>query len=137
MCRRSQNVSCAIVIPRRRSQRATCPAASTDSTVPSGSTDSDVWTHTSMAYMRLFREIVLDVWKNKQADGRRQREAAERRVHELRQRLDRIDEAFIHERARLTATPTSGSGTRSGKTLPWRRWRAHDLRLDELVDCTH
>lgn len=49
--------------------------------------------------MRLFNTIVLDVWKARQAEAERLRAGLERVVGERRQRLDRVDEAFLHERS--------------------------------------
>ncbi len=52
-----------------------------------------------VAYMRLFREIVLDVWKERQGEARRLRTHLETVVSQKRERLDRIDEAYLHERS--------------------------------------
>jgi DNA-directed RNA polymerase subunit RPC12/RpoP len=49
-------------------------------------------------YLRLFNEIVLDVWKERQAESRRARVKLEHRLAELRQRLDGVDEAFLFRR---------------------------------------
>jgi site-specific DNA recombinase len=50
-------------------------------------------------YMRLFREVVLDVWKGRQGEARRLRANLEAVVRQIRERLDRVEEAFLHERA--------------------------------------
>ena len=50
-------------------------------------------------YLRLFREVVLDVWKERQGEAKRLRADLERAVREKRERLDRVDEAFLHERS--------------------------------------
>jgi len=47
--------------------------------------------------MRLFREIVLDVWRQRQTDARRLRSGLEAAVSLTREGLDRLDDAFIHE----------------------------------------
>jgi site-specific DNA recombinase len=49
-------------------------------------------------YLALFRAIVLDLWKARQADVTAHREALERKVRDLRQRRDRLDEAFVYQR---------------------------------------
>jgi site-specific DNA recombinase len=49
-------------------------------------------------YLRLFNAVVLDVWNEGKAEARRVRARLERRVAELRQREDRLEEAFIHRR---------------------------------------
>ena len=50
-------------------------------------------------YMRLFNAIVLDVWKDHQRDAERLRTSLGRLVAEKRARLDRVDDAFLHERS--------------------------------------
>jgi len=50
-------------------------------------------------YMRLFKAIVLDVWKGRQGESRRRRDNLEAVVKQKRERLDRIDEAFLHDRS--------------------------------------
>ena len=51
------------------------------------------------AYMRLFNAIVLDVWKGQRGEAKRLRASLEATVAQKRQRLDRVDEAFLHERS--------------------------------------
>ena len=51
----------------------------------------------SLDYMRLFREIVLDAWKDRQVGVTRMRRAVERRVTDLGERLDQVEEAFLYE----------------------------------------
>ena len=50
-------------------------------------------------YMRLFSEIVLDVWKTRRGDAEKLRSKLEAVVRQKRAHLDRIDEAFLHERS--------------------------------------
>ena len=50
-------------------------------------------------YLRLFRAIVLDVWKSEHAKTRELARVTALRADELRNRLDRLDEAFIFEKA--------------------------------------
>ena len=50
-----------------------------------------------VAYMRLFREIVVESWKDRQADVTRMRRAVEHRVTVLGQRLDQVEEAFLYK----------------------------------------
>jgi site-specific DNA recombinase len=51
------------------------------------------------AYMRLFNAIVLDVWKHRQNEVEKLRRNLEDVVSQKKERLDRIDEAFLHERS--------------------------------------
>ena len=52
-----------------------------------------------VGYMRLFNAIVLDVWKGRQGEAKYLRASLEAVVAQKRERLDRIDEAFLHERS--------------------------------------
>ncbi|MDA1036364.1 MAG: recombinase family protein [Chloroflexi bacterium] len=49
-------------------------------------------------YLRLFNEIVLDVWKGRQGEAKRLRANLERVVREKRERLDCVDDAYIHQK---------------------------------------
>src|SRR4029077_1160607 len=49
-------------------------------------------------YMRLFNAVVLDVWKARQGEAERLRVELEKAVRQKRERLDRVDDAFLHER---------------------------------------
>jgi site-specific DNA recombinase len=50
-------------------------------------------------YIRLFSEIVLEVWKSKQADVLLQRTALEKRCMEINERKEQLIQAFIYEKA--------------------------------------
>jgi site-specific DNA recombinase len=50
-------------------------------------------------YMRLFNAIVVDVWNGRQGEAKRLRASLEAVVAQNRERLDRVDEAFLHERS--------------------------------------
>lgn len=49
-------------------------------------------------YLRLFTQIVLDVWKQKQADVLRQRAFLEKQLGELTDRKEQLIEAFIYKK---------------------------------------
>ena len=49
------------------------------------------------AYMRLFKEIVLDVWKQHDAEAIERHKVMERRVVGLQQRVDQLEETFIYQ----------------------------------------
>ena len=51
------------------------------------------------AYMRLFNEIVLDVWNARLGETKKLRSKLEAVVRQEQQRLDRIEDAFLHERS--------------------------------------
>jgi hypothetical protein len=45
--------------------------------------------------MRLFKEIVLDVWRQRRADSEEMIKALERKLTDLRQRNDNLVDAFV------------------------------------------
>ncbi len=49
-------------------------------------------------YMKLYNAVVLDVWKERRAEARKARAGLERRIADLRQREDRLEETFIQRR---------------------------------------
>ena len=49
--------------------------------------------------MRLFKAIVLDVWNGRQGEAKRLRASLDAVVAQNRERLDRVEEAFLHERS--------------------------------------
>ena len=51
------------------------------------------------AYLRLLKAIILDVWRRQQGELVSLRSSLENRVQDLRRRLQRVEDAFIHERA--------------------------------------
>ena len=53
----------------------------------------------SSGFMRLFHEVVLDVWERRHAEARRNRERLEATLGERRRRLERVEEAFLYEQA--------------------------------------
>jgi DNA invertase Pin-like site-specific DNA recombinase len=50
-------------------------------------------------YVRLFREIVLDVWRSEQTRARDVEKLRTERVASIQRRLDRLEEAFIYEQS--------------------------------------
>jgi site-specific DNA recombinase len=50
-------------------------------------------------YVRLFKEIILEVWRQRQKESLAAASAVQRKVEELEARLERLHEAFLHERS--------------------------------------
>ena len=50
-------------------------------------------------YVRLFNEIVLDVWKEKQAQNLALSTSLQHQIEDLKGRKERLEEAFLYERA--------------------------------------
>ena len=55
-------------------------------------------------YMRLFREIVLDVWQSQGRNALKERTRLEKRVEVLQSQQDELDEAFIYQHRIDTAS---------------------------------
>jgi hypothetical protein len=53
----------------------------------------------SPGYMRLVKERVLHAWRELREDARTRADEIERRLKTIRQKLDRLDEAFLYERS--------------------------------------
>src|SRR5262249_52454394 len=52
-----------------------------------------------VGYMRLYREIVLDVWRKKQDDSQKLQAIVSKRIKELRENKSKLEEAFVYQRA--------------------------------------
>jgi hypothetical protein len=50
-------------------------------------------------YMRLFREIVLDVWRGKQGDSQLVQAVVSRKISQLRENKTKVEEAFGYQKA--------------------------------------
>ena len=50
-------------------------------------------------YLRLFDVLVLDAWKQRRAAGRDESIRLQREIDGIRQRLDALDDAFLHEKS--------------------------------------
>jgi hypothetical protein len=60
-------------------------------------------------YMRLYREIVLDVWRKKQGDSQKMQGALSRKVKELRENKIKLEEAmFVSDPLTLRRTRVCG-----------------------------
>ncbi len=53
----------------------------------------------SSGYMRLVKERVVQVWDRAKSDVKEKAEAVERRIKAIRQRIDRLDNAFLYEQS--------------------------------------
>jgi hypothetical protein len=53
----------------------------------------------AVTYTRLFNTIVRDVWNKSQGEAKRLTATLEAAVVQKRERLDRVDEALLHERS--------------------------------------
>ena len=82
-------------------------------------------------YMKLFREIVLDVWKQKQAEATTRTVALQQRIETLHKREERLDEAFVYEQSIDRATYEKQKD-KLREEIALAEMDAHAARLDEL-----
>ena len=50
-------------------------------------------------YMRLYREVVLDAWRKKQGESQKVQDVVSRKIKQLRENKDKLQEAFIYQRS--------------------------------------
>jgi site-specific DNA recombinase len=82
-------------------------------------------------YLRLFRAIVLDVWKSRQAEAVQARRAAQARSDALQRRLNEVDEAFIHEK-RIDRATYERQRDRLREDIALAEMDCGDAKLEEL-----
>ena len=83
------------------------------------------------AYMQLFREIVLDCWKDRQVGAMRLLTAIERRVATLGQRLDHVEEAFLYKNTIDQAT-YERQRDKLREDVALAKIELHEVELEEL-----
>lgn len=49
--------------------------------------------------MRLFNAVVRDVWDDRKRDSTEMRDRVERRIADLKKRIDLLEQAFIYDRS--------------------------------------
>ena len=82
-------------------------------------------------YARLFNEIVLETWKEKQAESQAQRKAHDRKLEELRKRKDLLVEAFIYRRE-IDKGTYQDQLDKLNEKITLAEMDAHNSRLEEL-----
>ena len=81
--------------------------------------------------MRLFREIVLDVWAERQASAVDLQKAAARRAESIRLRLDRVEEAFVQTRS-IDGNSYERQRDKLREDLALVEMESADAKLEEL-----
>jgi site-specific DNA recombinase len=82
-------------------------------------------------YLRLFNAIVRDVWESQRQGARDLREATQRRLHAVGQRLDALEQAFIFEKRIDRATyERQRDKLREDETL--LQMELHEARVEEM-----
>ena len=82
-------------------------------------------------YVRLFREIVLDVWKQEQADTGGTRRQLQRNLDDLVAKKDRVVDAFLH-RGVIDQRTYERQVDKLDEEITLAETALHDARLDEL-----
>ena len=81
------------------------------------------------AYMRLFREIVLDVWRVEQAQAVNKEAALSARVADVQRKLERLDEVFIYQQA-IDRTTYETQRDKLREELTIAEFAAHDAKIE-------
>jgi site-specific DNA recombinase len=82
-------------------------------------------------YAQLFREIVLDVWNQRQAEARNTRRQLQSNFDSLVTKKDRIVDAFVHRRA-IDQRTYNRQTAKLDEEIVLAESALHDARLDEL-----
>lgn len=82
-------------------------------------------------YVALFREIVLDVWRERHAKAAEACKRLEARLAELRRRNDQLEEAIIYRRA-IDQTTYERQRDKLAEEVALAEMALHDARIDEL-----
>jgi hypothetical protein len=82
-------------------------------------------------YVALFREIVLDVWRERHAEAAEARRRLDLRLVELRRKKDQLHNTFIYGRAIDQATYDRQREKLAEETA-LTEMSAHDARIDEI-----
>lgn len=82
-------------------------------------------------FMRLFRAIVLDVWKNRSADASRLRSSLEARLTDLRGREALLEDAFLYEK-RIDVVTYERQRDKMREDIALVRIELEDARLEEI-----
>ena len=81
------------------------------------------------SYMRLFQEIVLDVWKAEQEQAVNKAAAFSDRVVDLQTKLNRLDEVFIYQQA-IDRTTYETQRDKLREELTLAELAAHDAKIE-------
>jgi hypothetical protein len=85
----------------------------------------------SPGYMRLLKESVLQIWKTRKAAVRDEIAQAERTAKAIKEKLDRLDEAFLFERS-IDIETYDRHAEKLREELTLARIDRHSGQLDEL-----
>ena len=89
----------------------------------------------NVAYLRLYREIVLDIWSKKQAESRQIQSVLSRRVSDLRENKTKLHEAYVYQRT-IDAQTYSEMRARLTEELTLAEMELRDVQSDEMEIAT-
>ena len=81
--------------------------------------------------VQLFREVVLDLWQQRQAEATSARKRQERRLSKLKAKKEQLIEAYIYEKKIDDAT-YEDQLDKLNQAITLAEMETHDTRLDEL-----
>jgi site-specific DNA recombinase len=82
-------------------------------------------------YLRLFGEIIIDVWKSKQAQALALHEAAQRRISSLSERKQRLIDSFVY-RQEIDRATYQQQVDRLNEEMALAEIDEHDARVEEI-----
>jgi DNA invertase Pin-like site-specific DNA recombinase len=82
-------------------------------------------------YMRLYREIVLDVWHKKQGDSQKVQNIVSRKIKELRENKTKLEEAFVYRKA-IDPTTYQEMRTKLAEELTLAEMELRDAQAEEI-----
>jgi site-specific DNA recombinase len=85
----------------------------------------------NVAYMRLYREIVLDVWRKKQGDSQQIQNVISRKIKELRENKTKLEEAFVYQKA-IDSTTYHEMRTKLSEELTLAEMELRDAQAEEI-----
>jgi site-specific DNA recombinase len=82
-------------------------------------------------YMRLYREIVLDVWRKKQGDSQNVQRVVSRKIAELRENKSKLEEAFVYRKA-IDQTTYNEMRAKLAEELTLAEMELHEAQAEQI-----
>jgi hypothetical protein len=82
-------------------------------------------------YMRLYREIVLDMWRKRQGDSRQIQNVLSQKIETLRDNKTKLEEAFVYQRA-IDAATYQGMRAKLAEELTLAEMELRDAQADHI-----
>jgi site-specific DNA recombinase len=82
-------------------------------------------------YMRLYREIVLDVWRKKQGDSQQVQSVVSCKIKQLRENKAKLEEAFVYQKA-IDAVTYQEMRTKLSEDLTLAEMELREAQTEEI-----